>query len=170
MSRHSFQDRIDKLSLCRRTSTGAELTPFAPFTLPGYFPGSRSLLFSCLLQGGPQRMSSLGLWPLFFLFPCQPSSWLGHQEEQRYKEPKDLSWSWGWQVCCLHLNYVCLFDVVLVEADGNYGENWTPSSWTPPNPIVIATVLVHLFFIYLKMNLRGMVEIWGGMVGKLERM
>lgn len=40
----------------------------------------------------------------------------------------------------------------------------------PPNPIVIATVLVHHFFIYLKMNLRGMVAIWGEMVGKLKSM
>ena len=77
--------------------------PFLSWDSPTLFLGPGSMLSAVFLPGSSGRAGTQKL--------------------------KNFSWSWVWQVCCLYSDHLCLFEVVLVKADGNCG-----AAWAPPHP------------------------------------
>lgn len=95
------------LALFRASTAGAtwSFLPFLSWDSPTLFWGPGSMLSAVFLLGSSGRAGMQKL--------------------------KDFSWSWVWQVCCLHSDHLCLFEVVLVKADGNYQEAWGPPPLNP---------------------------------------
>lgn len=176
MSMYSFQDRKERLSFFKPTSTGAQFEWRIQILCALHAALLLLVFFFAPPAGLPQHgfpglfpfpflsFSSPGLGPRQYAFSCPPA-WdteQGHRNSRICLEA-ECGWSAVYiQIMSVYLRWFCWR---LTEIMGRL----EPPLPETPAAVGIATVLVLYFFVYLKMNLRGMAKVWGRMVRKAGR-